>query len=165
MRSFYHLLLFSPLFFLVSCNHSIWRSNYQPNKGEFSKCQVVFIKNVQAGDTFVKVGEVELKDSNYSIHCNEAHALELLEKEACVLNANVVKVVKEKRPNLGSSCYRCKAEIYKLKQPLTELKSDVYYNKEEIEKRIQKDKNRNAGLLFGSVIVGFAIAVLLFTLL
>jgi tetrahydromethanopterin S-methyltransferase subunit G len=164
MRIFFLLLLFLPLILLVSCNHSIWRSNYQPNKGEFSKCQVVFIKTVQAGDTFVKVGEVELKDSNYSIHCNEAHALELLEKEACALNANVVKVVNEKRPNIGSSCYRCKAEIYKLKQPVAELKSDAYYTNEELEKRIKKDKNRNAGLLFSSVIVGFAIAILLFTL-
>ncbi len=124
----------------------------------------MFKKNLAPGDTLQKVGEVELKDSYYSTKCNEAHALKLLEKEACALNANVVKIVQENRPNVGSSCYRCKAEIYKILQSKEELKSDDYYRKEEIEKRVTKDNKTNTALLVTSIALGFVIAVLIFFL-
>lgn len=148
----------------TSCTHDIYRSNYIPHHGEFSKCKVVFKKTVAPGDSLQKVGEVELKDSHYSTRCNEAHALQLLEKEACALNANVVKIVQEKRPNLGGSCYRCKAEIFKASLSSEELKSDDYYRKEEIKKRVKADKKTNTALLVTSIALGFVIAALIFFL-
>lgn len=148
----------------TSCTHRISRSNYIQHQGEFSRCNVVFKQKIMSGDSIQKVGLVELMDSQFSVKCNEAHALKLLEKEACALNADVVNIIEEKRPGIGSSCYRCKAEIYKYTKGKTELKSDDYYNKDELDKRLKKDKNKNTVFLYSSIVLGLIIAAFIFTL-
>lgn len=111
--------------------------------------------------TAIKVGEVRLSDSGFSISCNEKDALAILKDEACALKANLVVITNEKRPDLWSSCYRCKAEFYRLKTiPLSaEMVSDDGYNQEKVAKRVNKDQTQNSliylGILFGMAFVGF----------
>lgn len=153
------ILLFAIL--SASCSHHIVRSNYKPHQDKFDYCNVRITKEFSPSANTEKVGTVELEDSRYSIFCNEAHAMKLLKKEACALNADLVHLVNEKRPDALSSCYRCKAEIYKIKNDsLLPLQNEPYTD-HQIDKRVKQDKKRNAVFATTAVLIGFFIAYLI----
>lgn len=154
-------LIFLIAIFCTSCRHTIVRTNYKPHQAKFDYCNVNIVKEFSPSDQVEKVGTVELEDSRYSIFCNEAHAMKILKKEACVLNAQLVHLVKEKRPDALSSCYRCKADIYKVKQDSLNLVSEPGYEEKHIEERVKKDKKRNAVFATSAVVLGFFIAYLI----
>lgn len=101
------LALFSILLIMISgCAHRIVRSGYDLKKSDYRNCIIVIKKDMQSLDSLQKVGEILLGETGFSVSCSEAHALEILKGEGCALNANVVNITEEKRPDLFSSCYR-----------------------------------------------------------
>ena len=106
----------APVLFFSSCAHHIVRSGYQATKSDYRICNVVIQKNTSISDSSAtKVGEIELRDSGFSTVCNEERALEILKGEACAMDANLIIVTEERRPDFKSSCYRCKAEFYRFR--------------------------------------------------
>lgn len=150
------LALFIILLF-TNCAHRVVRRGYQVQPSENTSCNVTIKKNFSVPDTLAtKIGELQLKDSGFSIACSEEDAIQILIKEACTMNANLIVITKEKRPNFTSSCYRCDAEFYTYNSPVAEkiIESDNAYNKEKIKKRTSADRVKNSFYLIGSVFIG-----------
>ncbi|MDX9773702.1 MAG: hypothetical protein RBT02_09850 [Bacteroidales bacterium] len=98
-----------------------------------------------------KVGEIKLGESGFSITCSEEHALELLRKEACSVNATIINIVEESRPDLLSSCYRCRAEFYINTDDNITYQSDEQYNSSNVDKRVSDDRIRNTFIAIGTI--------------
>src|SRR5690242_6100534 len=96
------------LFILVgilfsSCTHKIIRTGYAVSKSDYKTCDVVIKKDISVDDGLAKkVGEIKLKDTGVPIACSEADAINILTKEACALNADLVVITNEQRANLAS---------------------------------------------------------------
>jgi len=112
MKRLISLLLISLLF--TNCTHLILRTGYKVDKSDYKTCDVIIKKGTQIGDTTAtKIGKINLTDSGLSLACNEKRAIDILKKEACALDADLILITKEYPPDIISSCYRCTAEFYK----------------------------------------------------
>lgn len=148
---FYSILLL----LISSCNHRIVRTGYQKSKSDFKNCDIIIKKFMMNTDSLQKVGEIKLGETGFSVACSEAHALEILKKEGCALNANIIYIVEESRPDLWSSCYRCTAEFYKSNGAVTTTQNNEYYNLQQVNERVSNDRNRNTLIGIGAVVLGF----------
>lgn len=162
MRRILYLLLSVLLF--SNCTHYIARTGYQPNKSFDTYYDVVIEKNtIVPSNSADLVGQIRLDDIGFSVSCSEEDALEILRKEACSINADLIVITNEIRPNLWSSCYRCSAEFYKYRKEKLNLtgQTENPYKDELVSRRVQKDKNQNTAVLLGSLAFGFIIGFLL----
>lgn len=141
-----------------SCAHKITRSGYEAKKTEHADCPVTIKKFYTVPDSAKKVGEVKLGDSGFSTACNEDAAIKILKAEACALNANLVVIVEESRPSIMSSCYSCKAKIYKYNS--SEIQEDPDFASENIKTRVNQDRKSNTAMIFGALIGGFVFGLL-----
>ncbi|WP_282124620.1 hypothetical protein [Algibacter mikhailovii] len=155
-------ILFATL--LSSCSHRIARNGYRIKKSDYTNCDVIIKKNTKLNDSlFTKIGEIKLGESGFSASCSEKHAVEILKNEACAIKAELIIITEEKRPDLWSSCYRCKAHLYKIKNTKDQpkIESDSIYKPKTIEKRVTKDRKKNTVVLIGAVITGVLLGLLL----
>jgi hypothetical protein len=60
------------------------------------------------------LGEAGYGDTGFSIRCGRRRIHERLRMQACRCGADVVRIVKENEANVVSTCYRVRAEFYKL---------------------------------------------------
>src|SRR6056297_556443 len=142
--------------FFSSCTHSIIRTGYEIKKSDYKECDVVIKKDTSFSDTLVKkVGEIKLGETGFAVACSEAHAINILKGEACALDADLIIVTNENRPDLWSSCYRCSAEIYQYKsRNITEqIENDDIYNSENLNKRVNQDRGRNTAIAIVSITI------------
>ncbi len=109
------------LIFLLTtgCAHQIVRNGYSINKSDYRNCRIEIKKNFTDTDNFTQLGVIKLGDSGFSFSCSEEDAMKILQKEGCALNADLINIINEKRPDIWSSCYRCTAVFYKLKTDKT----------------------------------------------
>lgn len=147
---------------LVSCSHRIVRHGYQTDKSAYKSCDVIINKNIAVNDSLQKVGEIVLGETGFSTSCSEAHAIEILTNEACAIDAHVINITEEKRPDLWSSCYRCTAEFYQYKSDMTPLRSDEYYKAEHVNTRVEQDRQQNTVVTIIAVVAGFVLGYALF---
>jgi hypothetical protein len=147
-KIFYFLVL---IFLLSSCSHIIVRRGYYKVISEHSNCNVFIKKQMPIPASLKKVGEIKLGESGFSITCSEEHALELLRKEACSVNATIINIVEESRPDLLSSCYRCRAEFYINTDDNITYQSDEQYNSSNVDKRVSDDRIRNTFIAIGTI--------------
>jgi hypothetical protein len=110
------------------------------------------------------IGEVKLGDSGFSVACSEEHAINILRGEACAINADLIIITEENRPDLWSSCYRCRAEFYRFNKSDNnkDIKSDEIYDPRNIQDRVSRDRLKNTAIAIGSTAIGFIIGLLLF---
>lgn len=146
--SFFKTLIFYSvvLLFFGSCSHKISRVGYSEPEADLVICEVIFKKFASTPSKGVKkIGDIELKDSGFSTRCDELDAIQLMKNEACLLGANYVNVISEKRADFKSTCYRCVAEIFVIEDDslLKELQSSQEFEFTAIEERIAKDKEVN----------------------
>ena len=113
-------------------------------------------------DSIQKIGEIKLDDNGFSASCSEAHAIEILKKEACAIQADIINIVEEYRADLWSSCYRCKAEFYKYKDTKPKPTKEEYYQVQNVQERVEKDRKQNTLVGILAVAVGFALGYYLF---
>ncbi len=147
-RTFPFLIL---IFLFSSCSHRIVRTGYSDVNPENSNCVVVIKKQMVIPSTLKKVGEIKLGDSGFSISCSEDQALEILKKEACSLNAGIINIAEESRPDIISSCYRCRAEFYINVDDKMTYQSDKQYNSGNINNRVSADHVRNTFIAIGAI--------------
>jgi hypothetical protein len=150
----------SVILIFTQCNHSITRIGYGPKKTVAGNCPIIITRNISNYDTLVKVGEIKLGDSGFSVSCSEEQAIEILKKEGCSLNANIVLITDEKRSDLLSSCYRCEAIFYKLGNGNAVMNNDPTYKSESIKERVKEDRSRNTVIAVFAVVLGAILGVL-----
>lgn len=139
------------IFLLSGCSHRIVRSSYSKVNSENSNCVVIIKKQMDIPASLKKVGELKLGDSGISISCSEKQALEVLRKEACSLNANIINIVEESRPDLLSSCYRCRVEFYINTDANTTYQNDDQYKSANVDNRVSTDHIRNTFIIIGAI--------------
>ena len=152
---------FSMLFLLASCSHRIVRTGYQVSKSDYTNCPVTITRSMQITDSVIKVGEIKLGETGFSVACSEAHALEILKNEACALQADFINITEEKRPDLLSTCYRCKAEFYKFNNPNKSIATAAIYDPQNVDSRVTKDRTQNTVAIILGVTVGIIVGFLL----
>ncbi|MEP5340759.1 MAG: hypothetical protein ABJL44_00165 [Algibacter sp.] len=69
----------------------------------------------------IKVGELRFQDSGFSTDCSFNSLMTQARNEARKNGANIIKVVDKKKPDLWSSCYRLKIELYKYNGDISAL--------------------------------------------
>lgn len=146
----------------ANCSYKITRTGYLTNSSNFKNCDIVIKRNIHISDTLAtKIGEIKLGDSGFSVNCSEITALEILNKEACSLNADLIIIKEETRPDLWSSCYRCRADFYKYNnsEKINTEKKDSNYNNQNLQLRNKEDKSRNTTTFFISLLIGFILAI------
>ena len=156
------IYLFLLIFLFSNCSHRITRIGYDKNKSSVQDCEVIIKKDPSYyNPKAVKVGEIKIGETGFSVSCSEEQAIEILKNEACVLQADLIIIKHENRPDFWSTCYRCQADFYKysISIPSEVAQNDNEYDLEKVEKRVSKDRGRVAGYLIGSVV--FAVLVLL----
>jgi hypothetical protein len=160
-----YLFYFSVLtLLLTSCAHKIVRTGYEINKSEYKNCSVVVQKNIIVSDTVAeKVGEIKLRDSGFSTSCNEKDAILALKNEACAIGSDLIVIINEKRGDVVSDCYRCKAIFYRYKQKNDKNMLSKNDDTKPEEEGVAKKKSGNVGRIIVSTIVGLFIGFLITT--
>jgi hypothetical protein len=147
---------------ISSCSHKIVRTGYQINKSDYRNCDIAIMKNMSITGSMQKVGEIKLGETGFSVSCSESDAIDILKNEGCALKADVINITLEKRPDLISSCYRCRAEFYKYLDPAISVQSDEAYKPDNISQRTSTDRKRTAGWVIGAIVGGFIFGFLMF---
>lgn len=155
------LPLFLLIFLFSSCTHRIVRNGYSHTNSNNLNCPVVIKKHMEIPGTLKKVGEIKLGESGFSVSCSESAALQILRKEACSLNASIINIIEENRPDLLSSCYRCRAEFYTNTDMGKTYQSDEQYSNPDVSTRVTQDRTRNTFIGIGAFVVGFLSVFLL----
>jgi len=149
-------------FLFTGCSHRIARSGYTKQQVP-GGCDVIIQKDLAVpGDVATLLGGITLGETGMSFNCNEETALKTLKKEACSLDAGLVIIREEKRPNLWSSCYRCKAEFYRFSTPEAKqaYASHPAYEHSEVKKRVKTDRRKNTMIAVGAAFTGFLLGAL-----
>jgi hypothetical protein len=149
-------------FLLTGCSHRIARSGYQKQQVS-GECNVIIQKDIAVpGDVATLAGGITLGETGLSFNCNEATAMETLKKEACSIDADLVIITEEKRPNLWSSCYRCKAEFYRFSTSEAKLAYSGHpiYDHSEVEKRVKTDRRNNTIIAIAAAATGYLLALM-----
>jgi hypothetical protein len=144
-----------------SCTHRIVRTGYTKMDFDDSNCDLAVQRTLHDVNLLEKVGEVRLGRSWLSTQCSEADAIRILREEGCSLQADIVFISQESRPDIWSKCYRCTGEFYKYTQqqdtPLQD--QDKRSVAAKVERRTQNDKLTGIllGTAFGALgfIIGF----------
>lgn len=75
-------------------------------------CQVrIYAPEETRPDQYEFLGTVKSGEKGLSIHCSKEEVREAMRVEACKAGANGVIIVKEKYPDVLSTCYRATAEL------------------------------------------------------
>jgi len=148
-------------FLLSSCAHKISRVDYEkpsPNAETVCDVEVAKFAPISSSET-KKLGSLKLKDSGFSVSCNEVDAIYILKREACAIGGNYVNIIAEERPNMASSCYRCMADIYYVGNDSLLAKAPAASKVDftEVVTRTEEDKKRNRSMFWTSFAVGFVI--------
>ena len=159
MNRFFPLLIL--IFLFSSCSYRIVRGGYSKPNSVHSDCDVIIKKQMSIPTSLKKVGEIKLGDSGFSTSCSEEQAIGLLRKEACSLKANIINIVDESRPDLLSSCYRCRAEFYINTVDNTTYQSDNQYNSENVKTRVSSDRTKNTFIAIGAIGISCVLIILL----
>ena len=113
-------------------------------------------------DSIQKIGEIKLGESGLAVACSEAHAIKILNNEACAIQADIINIVEENRPDLWSSCYRCRAEFYKYKIAPVQIQSNELYNQENIKRRVSQDRGKNTVIAIMAAVAIIVLSTLIF---
>lgn len=159
MKKTFYLLLTIILF--SNCTYRIVRTGYDINKLDYENFDITIKKYEKINDSVAtKIGEIKLGDAGFSIDCSEEHAINILKNEGYALNADLIIITEENRPDLWSFCYRCSAEFYKYNDPSTKMTSDQIYDVENIQERVSKDRKKNTGNAIIAVTTGVLLGLI-----
>lgn len=147
------------LFFLTACSYKINRRGYKAPEEKLATNPQKIIFKMQAdldSINYEKVGSVELKDNGLTSNCHENDALARLKVEAFYAGGQLINIVEENRSDVKSTCYRCKADIYRIKNDslLKSLNSDTIYAPQNLQKRVAQDRKKNNRSITGAIVGG-----------
>jgi len=154
MRKF---LFFSSIILAISsCSFKVNRTGYQKTDTNLNSSVAIPIQRYQPiPDSVARVvGEIKLGESGFSTRCKESDAIHILQREAATVGADLINIVEEKRPDVISSCYRCKATFYKYIKPGNAVSGSEWYAAKNIDTRAKEDRKKTTALIWGGVIGG-----------
>jgi hypothetical protein len=151
---------FLVLLLLSGCTHRIVRTGYEAGKSDYNDCNIAITRFMQVTDSVMKIGEIKLGESGFSVACSESHAIQILKNEGCAIQADLINIVEENRPDLWSSCYRCRAEFYKFKNSPVRIQSQLYHP-ENVSRRVSQDRSRNTALAVAGGVLGIVVGYLI----
>ncbi|MGY8911477.1 MAG: hypothetical protein ACKVIG_16680 [Flavobacteriales bacterium] len=107
---------------ITSCSPKI-TSNYTNPQPKLSIDENVALLGIDHNlpENVVKIGELRFQDSMFSTDCSFNSLMTQARNEARKNGANIVKVVDKKKPDLWSSCYRLKINLYRYKGDVSSL--------------------------------------------
>ncbi len=113
MKKIATLLLFVVLG--ISCAPKIKSSLSTTNYAPLADDEAVFIVDVrgQFPENSAFVGDLKIGDSGFTTDCGYESVMENARNAARKAGSNFVKLIEIKKPNLGSTCYRIKAQLYR----------------------------------------------------
>lgn len=114
MRQITKILLLMAVFGLASCGPKITSNftNPQPKLSIDEKIALLDIHH-KVPENITKIGDLRFQDSGFTSDCSFNSLMNRARIKAQENGANIVKVVEKKKPDLWSSCYRLKIELYK----------------------------------------------------
>lgn len=114
MKQMTKMLLLITVIGFTSCSPKISSNltNPQPKLSIDEKVALLDIEH-NLPESIVKVGDLRFQDSGFSTDCSFNSLMTQARNEARKNGANIVKVIDKKKPDLWSSCYRLKIELYK----------------------------------------------------
>jgi hypothetical protein len=114
MKQMTKLLFLITVIGLTSCSPKI-SSNFTNPQPELSIDEKIALLDIEhkLPEKVSKIGELRFQDSGFSTDCSFNSLMTQARIEARKNGANIVKVIDKKKPDLWSSCYRLKIELYK----------------------------------------------------
>lgn len=114
MKQLTKFLFFITVVGFTSCSPKITSNftNPQPKLSIDEKVALLDIEH-KLPENLTKVGDLRFQDSGFSTDCSFNSLMTQARNEARKNGANIVKVIDKKKPDLWSSCYRLKIELYK----------------------------------------------------
>ena len=114
MRKMNKILILITVIGITSCSPKI-SSNFTNPQSKLSIDEKVALLDIEhiLPENIVKVGELRFQDSGFTTDCSFNSLMNQARNEARINGANIVKVIDKKKPNLWSTCYRLKIELYK----------------------------------------------------
>jgi len=157
-----YLLLFGLAALMLSqCTHRIVRYGYTAKEAEVSDCDIALVKYRSFPPEYaVKLGEVKLGEGGMAVRCSQYEAVAILRSEGCSLGADAINIVEETRPDFFSSCYRCKAEFYRILDNDYAQETDPEFLQPSLDANVQKDRGFNTFMIVGGLALGFLIVIL-----
>lgn len=114
MKQLINIIFIITIIGFTSCNPKI-TSNLINSQSKLSIDDKVALLDIEhkLPDSITKIGDLRFQDSGFSTDCSFNSLMNRARIEARKNGANIVKVVDKKKPDLWSSCYRLKIELYK----------------------------------------------------
>lgn len=114
MKQMTKMLFFITVIGFTSCSPKI-TSNFINRQSKLPIDEKIALLDIEhkLPESIIKVGELRFQDSGFSTDCSFNSLMTQARNEARKNGANIVKVVDKKKPDLWSSCYRLKIELYK----------------------------------------------------
>lgn len=114
MKQLTKFLFFITVVGFTSCSPKITSNftNPQPKLSIDEKVALLDIEH-KLPENLTKVGDLRFQDSGFSTDCSFNSLMTQARNEARKNGVNIVKVIDKKKPDLWSSCYRLKIELYK----------------------------------------------------
>ncbi len=112
------LFLFSVLGLIVlqSCSYLIHRDGYEISKKDYDICDLQIVIKPWIDESELEyLGMIQITETGYTLRCDKSDAMEILEGEACAIDADLVWVFEERFPIYNRHCYECSAKIYRYK--------------------------------------------------
>ncbi|MGC1631892.1 MAG: hypothetical protein WA749_07240 [Gelidibacter sp.] len=100
---------------LQSCSPKI-RANLstETHQALDSETQILIIKpDEKVPENSIFVGDLKIGDSGFSTDCGYTKVMDEAKSNAKNSGANLIHLTEVKKPNLGSTCYRIKAKLYR----------------------------------------------------
>ncbi len=113
MKKFF--FLFSIIGIIQSCTPKVSSSLSSVRYDPLDKTEEIYIiplkENEFEGSDYI--GEIKIGDSGFSTDCGYNKVMEELKKMARIAGANIVQLTFIRPPNMGSTCYRINAKMYR----------------------------------------------------
>lgn len=123
MKQITKIILVITFIGFTSCSPKISSNftNKQPKLSIDDKVALLDIDDKLPNSKLIKVGDLRFQDSGFSTDCSFNSLMNMARTEARKNGANIVKVIDKKKPDLWSSCYRLKIELYKYNGDVTTI--------------------------------------------
>ena len=114
MKKTINILLLITIIGITSCGPKITSNYINPQPKLAIEEQVALLDiDHKLPENLLKIGDLRFQDSMLSTDCSFNSLMNQARIEARKNGANIVKVIEKKKPDLWSSCYRLKIELYK----------------------------------------------------
>ena len=141
----------------AGCSAGIRRHGYAiPDGQPLADCEMPIHNDPKLDlSAFDVVGRIEAHDSGFSTDCDEEVVLREFMRDACHLDADLINITAESRPDFWSTCYRAKADFLRRRDGTgAPLASDEKYAPGDVHKRAQETHRRNRDVILWGAAAG-----------